>query len=248
LSPDFTKQFSKRADFYSRYRPSYPGKLLNIVKRETGLHEGWIVADIGSGTGLLAKVFLKSGNKVFGVEPNDQMRSHADRNLAGFANFVSVNGTAERTTLPNSSVDLITVGQALHWFNPAKTIREFSRVSRPGGHLCVVYNEWKKGDGFMRAYARVIREYGKGRAKVPHADAKYLARFFRGGKYSEFRVSNEQVLSHKGLVGRLLSASYIPLPGVSNFERDVSRLFAKHSRKGKVRLRYDTSIFVGEVR
>ena len=209
-----------------------------------------MVADIGSGTGLLTRVFLENGNRVFGVEPNDSMRSYAERDLGGLRNFVSVRGTAAHTTLPSKSVDLVAAGQALHWFDSARAAREFSRISKPGGSLCVAYNN-RKNDRVGTAYGEIIRRHGRDRAKVPHADARYIARFFKDEEYSEFEVPNEQSLRLEGVLGRLLSASYMPPPeekeDYSKLRGDVAKMFEEYSSDGRLKLRYRTNVYVGRM-
>jgi SAM-dependent methyltransferase len=250
LPPDYTRRFSKRAGWYASYRPGYPAAVIAILEKEIGFGPRQVVADIGSGTGLLTRIFLENGNRVFGVEPNDSMRSHAERDLGGFRNFVSVRGTAERTTLPSRSIDLVASGQALHWFDPGRSVREFSRIAKPGGGLCVTYNK-RKNDSVGRAYEQVIARYEKDRAKVPGAGAKYVARFFKGGECSKFEVPNEQSLDFEGLLGRILSASYMPHPdeksGYPKLRRDVRKMFEKFSSDGRLKLSYRTNVFVGRI-
>lgn len=249
---DSTLRFSKRADWYARYRPSYPPGILDILARELGFSKLDVVADIGSGTGLLARLFLANGNRVFGVEPNDRMRSYAERDLAGFGDFVSVKGTAERTTLPSGRVDLVAVGQALHWFNPGPAAREISRISKPRGCLCVVYNE-RINDRLGRAYRETVRKHERDRAKeiARTWNEKYLLPYFRSGKFSRFEIPNEQVLDFEGLLGRLVSASYMPSPeekqSFAAMMKDVRGMFDSFSLEGKVRLRYRANIFIGRV-
>jgi SAM-dependent methyltransferase len=247
---DYTRRFTKRADWYASYRPGYPASVIDILEKEMGFGSRSVVADIGSGTGLLTRVFLENGNRVFGVEPNDRMRSYAERDLGGFRNFVSVRGTAEHTTLPSRSVDLVAAGQALHWFDPARAAKEFSRISKPGGRLCVAYNS-RKNDKVGRAYGEIISRHARDRAKVPLADARYIARFFKDRKYSKFEVSNEQSLGLEGLLGRLLSASYMPPPDeerkYSRLRGDVTKMFEKFSSDGSLKLRYRTNVFIGRI-
>ena len=246
-----TRRFSKHAEYYAKYRPGYPKKVLALLRKEARLDRRSVVADVGSGTGILTRVFLENGNRVFGIEPNDDMRYYAERDLAAFSNFVSVKGTAERTTLSDDSVDLIAVGQALHWFNPTETAREFSRISRPGGHLCVVHNVRTMDAPFMSAYRSLIKRNERHLAEAPDVDASYVSRFFKGGKFSKFSTPNEQVLGYEGLLGRLASASYMPTPEdgkrYANFVSEVRKLFDSYESGGKVRLLYQTNVFVGEV-
>ena len=114
---DSTQRFSDRVDNYVKYRPRYPKTLIRGLIDEIEFSSDFIVADVGSGTGFLAEIFLQNNHLVFGVEPNKDMRQAAEKFLIGYDNFVSVNGTAEATTLKTSSVDLVTVGQAFHWFD-----------------------------------------------------------------------------------------------------------------------------------
>ena len=60
---------------YIKYRPGYPPAILDLLAKKCGLTSHSTVADIGSGTGLLARSFLDFGCEVTGVEPNPGMRA-----------------------------------------------------------------------------------------------------------------------------------------------------------------------------
>src|SRR6266404_6359884 len=109
---DAKQRFSSRVADYVRYRPSYPSALLDLLRSECALRPGHVIADIGSGTGLLSELFLKNGNRVFGVEPNEAMRQAGEEHLVSYDGFTSINGSAEATTLLNASVDFVTAAQA----------------------------------------------------------------------------------------------------------------------------------------
>src|SRR5688572_27997067 len=115
------ERFSNRVENYVRYRPSYPLAIVEFLKKECGLASNAVIADIGSGTGKLSELFLENGNVVIGVEPGPGMRAAAESILAGYTKFQSVVGTAEATTLDDSSVDYIVAGQAFHWFDPLRS-------------------------------------------------------------------------------------------------------------------------------
>src|SRR6201993_2182236 len=115
---DAKQRFSTRVADYVRYRPSYPSELLDLLHSECALRSGHAIADIGSGTGFLSELFLKNGNRVFGVEPNDAMRQAGEEYLAEYDNFTSITGSAEASTLDDGSVDFVVSGQAFHWFEP----------------------------------------------------------------------------------------------------------------------------------
>ena len=98
-----------------------------------------MIADIGSGTGKLAELFLRAGCNVFGVEPNKEMREAGER--MDYLNFTSVDASAEATSLPQHSADFITAGQAFHWFDLDRCRAEFVRVLKPGGWVVIIWND-----------------------------------------------------------------------------------------------------------
>ena len=111
---DPTQRFSSRVTNYVKYRPSYPATIIDVLATECGLTPDSITADVGSGTGLLAELFLQAGNRVLGIEPNRAMREAGEQLLRGDNRFVSIAATAEATTLPDHSVDFIAAGQSFH--------------------------------------------------------------------------------------------------------------------------------------
>ncbi len=249
---DYTRRFDKRANDYSKYRPGYPLGILEILRSEIGFSPRTTVADIGSGTGLLSRLFLQNGNRVYAVEPNDEMRTIAEHSLSSFPGFISVNGKAEHSTLKESSVDLVAVGQALHWFDPHLTTLEFARILKQNGHVLIAYNDRNREDPIMQDYEAVVNRHERERAGVPEVNDAYFSHFFQDGKHRVFTLTNEQYLDLEGLLGRLASASY--MPNAEDEQRfkalktDVSRLFKTWQREGQVRLLYDTLISLGPVR
>lgn len=243
-------RFDGRAEDYARYRPGYPVQLAEILERDAGLCEESAVADIGSGTGILAELLLERGTTVYCVEPNREMRKIAEKNLKRYApKFVSVNGTAEATGLAAEAVDLVTVGQALHWFEPERASREFQRILREGGSVAVVYNHRRETGEVEEAVGRIVRECERDKADVPDVDDEYVARFLGNRGFRKWAMANGQTLDAKGMLGRLASASYMPRPGTPGWkgvEREVHAFFAGR-REELVTLHYDTVLYLGQV-
>src|SRR5205809_5538182 len=125
---DAKQRFSNRVADYVRYRPGYPPAVLDHLRAECGLRPGHVIADIGSGTGLLSELFLKNGNRVYGVEPNAEMRQAGEEYLASYDGFCSVEGSAESTTLGDSTIAFVTAGQAFHWFEPSAVRSELALI------------------------------------------------------------------------------------------------------------------------
>src|SRR5713226_3126779 len=138
---DAKQRFSNRVVDYVRYRPGYPSAVLDLLRSECGLQSSHVIADIGSGTGIMSKLFLENGNRVFGVEPNTEMRQAGEEYLASYDGFSSIEGSAESTTLGDSSIDFVTAGQAFHWFEKEKTRAEFRRILRGKGWVVIAWND-----------------------------------------------------------------------------------------------------------
>jgi SAM-dependent methyltransferase len=249
---DSTSRFSDRVADYVATRPSYPAGILDILRVEAGLTPQSVVADIGSGTGLSAELFLKSGNVVYGVEPNADMRSAGESLLSGHPNSHSVTGSAEATTLVDRSVDLIIAGQAFHWFDAARARIEFLRILKPGGFVALLWNTRKlDSTSFLRGYERLLHELGTDYREVMHTniDRDKLRAFF-GGDFAYHTLPNEQRFEREGLRGRVRSSSYTPPVGHPNHEplmRQLDGLFDEHQEGGYVRFEYDTEIYLGRL-
>jgi ubiquinone/menaquinone biosynthesis C-methylase UbiE len=254
MTQDPKQRFSSRVENYVKYRPGYPIHMLAFLRETCGLSTDSVVADIGSGTGLLAVRFLELGCRVYGVEPNPEMRLAGEKYLAAFPAFTSIAASAEETTLPAACADFVTAGQAFHWFDPAKSALEFRRILKPGGWAGLVWNERKEDTTpFLRAYEALLQTYSPDYAAVNHSnvenDAQIMAAFFQG-PYQEATFDNFQVFDFEGVRGRLLSSSYAPEedhPNHTPMLKELERIFNLHQANGKVTFEYVTRLHYGHL-
>ena len=248
---DPKERFSSRVADYVLHRPGYPAAVLDVLGREIGFDFRWTVADIGSGTGISARLFLEHGNPVFAVEPNPAMRTAAEAWLRGREGFVSVDGSAEATGLAPASVDIVVAAQAFHWFSLPETSRELLRILRPPGWVALLWNvRHLDGSEFLRGYESLLLRFGTDYSTVRHERAEAALGDFFGGALTRRVVANEQRFDQPGLRGRLLSSSYAPPPGHPDHEPMLDALdglFERHQEGGRVRMTYDTVIYVGRV-
>jgi SAM-dependent methyltransferase len=249
---DTTRRFSTRVDNYVKYRPTYPPAIVAQLREECGLDPETVIADVGSGTGILSELLLSNGNHVYGVEPNQEMRAAGERLLAAYPTFTSVDGTAEATTLSDASVDMIAAGQAFHWFKPAPTRAEWRRILRPGGWAVLVWNVRRDDTDFLREYEAVLQTYGTDYAEVRHGNVHDadLAGFYGAVGPELRRLPNRQLFDLEGLIGRVFSSSYTPEPGQPNYEplrASLADLFARHQRDGQVAFEYETRLYFGRL-
>jgi SAM-dependent methyltransferase len=249
---DPTKRFSNRVDNYVKYRPRYPSDVIGLLEVKCGLTPASVIADVGSGSGILSELFLKHGNRVFGVEPNREMRAAGDKLLAKYSKFSSVGATAEVTTLVNASVDFITAGQAFHWFDREQTRAEFERILKPPGWVVLAWNGYRvASSSLMAAYQDLVVRYGTDYSEVMREIVSCdLESFYAPGVCQCARFEFQQVFDFEGLKGRLLSSSFAPEPGHPNYQpilRELRETFDTNQKDGKVVFHYETELYYGQL-
>jgi SAM-dependent methyltransferase len=250
---DAKQRFSNRVADYVRYRPSYPPALLDLLSKECGLRRENVIADIGFGTGLLSKLFLDNRNRLFGVEPNAEMRAAGEDFLREYSNFTSVDGSAEATTLPAASVDFIAAGQAFHWFDVAATGREFRRILKADGWVVVIWQDRRMEETpFAREYENLLERFGVDYKKVKdsYPEADKIRHFFDAGTFRTCDLPNQQMLDWDALQGRLRSSSYAPTQSSESYApmmAELRRIFDAHQVDGSVRMEYFARVYFGKL-
>jgi SAM-dependent methyltransferase len=249
---DAKQRFSSRVADYVRYRPGYPSALLDLLRSECALRPGHVIADIGSGTGFLSELFLKNGNRVYGVEPNQAMRQAGEEYLASYDGFSSIEGSAEATTLDDASVDFVTAGQSFHWFEPDSARREFARILKPGGWMVIAWNDRRMEEAsFTRAYENILERFGIDykNVKDSYPEADRIQSFLSA--FSQRDLPNHQILDWDSLRGRLRSSSFSPTedhPNYAPMMEELRKLFDAYQQEGQVRMDYFTRIYFGHVK
>jgi SAM-dependent methyltransferase len=243
------ERFSRVAGDYSNYRPGYPENIIAILKNEFKLSETFVIADIGSGTGKLSKLFLDNGNFTYGVEPNQEMRKSAESIFHGNGKFISVNGRAENTTLENNCTDFIVCGQAFHWFDKQKTRIEFERILKKNGYVMLIWNKRDDTKEMMIGYEKLIREYCPDHKNIGYEifEEKDLNIFFKPNPVRQFTLEYYQVFDFNELSGRLRSSSYSPAESSIAYKQLIAKLkelFDRYQQHGRIRFEYKTEMFV----
>lgn len=246
-----TERFSSRVESYRSFRPHYPAELLAALASLCELPREATVADIAAGTGIFTEQLLRAGHSVIAVEPNGPMRATCQGLKAAFPRLAVQDGTAEHTGLPDHSVDLITVAQALHWFDYSAARAEFVRVLRPDQWCAVIYNHRRmEGDGFHKGYERILEQFGSDYAAV-RARREPIREFFAPEICEKLSFQNHQDLTLEALVGRLVSSSYMPQPGHPGYDgmlHAATALFEAEQQNGTVQLGYEAIAYCARLR
>jgi hypothetical protein len=246
---EVTEFFSDRAAVYARFRPHYPEAFIKFLLEL--LPAQATIADIGAGTGILSGQLLGAGYTVFAIEPSAPMRSEAEQRLCSQVRFHSLNGSAEATSLPMSSVEGVTCAQSFHWFDRAGCRSEFERILREPKLVFLIWNE-EVLEGPIEEYSRILR------AATPAFESfnwrniqdHDFAAFFAPAPFERFYFSNPQSLDRETFVGRLLSGSHVPAPGQPGHQALIEKMtafFERHAKAGLLEFSYRTRVDVGRI-
>lgn len=247
-------KFTGKAKIYSKFRPSYPNEFIDYLYSDTGLKESSNIADIGAGTGIFSKHLLLRNSQVIGIEPNDDMRQTAEKDLNQFPKFSMIKASAEHTTLPDSSVDFITVAQAFHWFDRANFRLECQRILKDSGKVILVWNTRDCSSELVNENDEINKKYclnyngfsGGSGGENPES----YADFFKDGICEYRTFQNDLYFDEESFIGRNLSASYAPKEGTKdhqNYIDELRQLFLKFGINGKICLPNITKSYIGEV-
>ncbi|MBL8504268.1 MAG: class I SAM-dependent methyltransferase [Rhodocyclaceae bacterium] len=131
MSRPFKDHFSAQAGDYARYRPDYPPALFEWL---AGIAPSQDIAwDCGTGSGQSAVALAAHFSRVIATDPSQSQLDHAEAHPR-----VDYRCTPAEVGLPETaSVDLITVAQAIHWFDLDRFYAEARRVLKPGGVIAV---------------------------------------------------------------------------------------------------------------
>jgi len=248
---DNTSLFSGRVQNYIKYRPTYPTSLLDLLAMHCNLNPTHVIADVGSGTGILTEMFLKHGNPVYAVEPNAEMRSAAEKLLERYPNFTSVGAGAEATTIRSQSVDFVTAAQAFHWFDHPAARVEFLRILKPHGWVVLVWNMPRIETPFEKEYDDLWRAELKNAHEARDKYETYIEQFFTQTPVEHMMLEGvPQVMDCDQLIGRVLSSSAAIQPGEAGYEAFIQKvrgIFERHQQNGAITLSYKTDVFLGQL-
>lgn len=248
-----TEKFSNKSEIYTKYRSSYPKELKGLLKESINICEDTIGADVGAGTGIFTKQLAGIMRKVYAIEPNNDMRTACKKYCSEVKNVDIINGSAESTTLPDKSVDIITVAQAFHWFDKEKTKFEFQRILKSKGKVVLVWNSRDTENELIKENHRLLERlcpsfkgFSEGSSVTPNAYNDFFEQ-----ESCDYKVfSNNLIMTLDEYIGRNLSSSYAPLKNDENYKDFVEGLiciFRKYSNNDKLIFPQKTYVYIGDI-
>ena len=219
--------FTQRAQSYASGRMGYADRAIDqlfagIVKP----HD--VIADVGAGTGIFAKVFIERGYDTYCVEPNANMRRQAEAAFHGDPHFHSVAAPAEATTLPDHSIDLVTAASAFHWFDAVKFRAECLRILKPQGIVFTILNCRDYNDPFTLRQHELCEQYCLNFSSLRHGldKSEEKLKTFLGANLNRADFEYPLLYKKDQFVQRSLSSSYAPAPDTAAYDQYAEALWA----------------------
>lgn len=242
-TPDPTGRFSQRAGAYGRHRPGYPEAVFDFLLAGLGAPPELAAADVGAGTGLATRQLAGRVGRVFAVEPNAAMRAQAEPS----GKVVWLDGTAERTGLPDGAVDVAAAFQAFHWFEADRAFPEFLRIARR--RIALVQYERDETQAFARAYGDLIGPYRLDDTEARRLRALETFAAHAGGGLRRVVLPFGQSLTLQDLLGLLESSSYLPQEGepAGRLRAEAAHLFEAFAQGGQVEMARSAFVLVKDL-
>lgn len=147
----FKDHFSGIADAYAAARPEYPDELFDLIAKR--VPSDAIVWEPGCGSGQATRGLAARFAHIHATDPSAQQVAQHWANAGATKVTVAVE-PGERTSLPDASVQLVAIAQALHWFDRDAFFSECERVLAPGGVLAAWgYGDFVAPEGMVEAVA-----------------------------------------------------------------------------------------------
>jgi SAM-dependent methyltransferase len=261
LESSKVREYGKRIDFgktaadYGRFRAGYPAELYQrLAAFGIGVH-GQRVLDLATGTGFLSREFARRGCRVTGLDLSVPLMLEAQRidlEMQVASNYVR--SRVEALPFRETMFDLVTAGQAWHWFDRRRAATEAYRVLRPGGALLIAHFDWLglPGNVVEATEALVVKhnpewKLGGGTPGIyPHWPRDVAVAGFREIETFSFDVMAPY--THEGWRGRIRAsagiAAQLSSKQVETFDHELAELLATHFPKDPMGVHHRTFALV----
>ena len=239
-------KFNEKSEFYNKYRPNYSNELVDCIVSELNSLDDCI-ADIGCGTGIFTKQLVERNCKVIGIEPNLEMYEKAKNNLPGIK---VINSTSEDTTLDSNSINIITVAQALHWFNIDEFVKEAKRILKQDGKIAIVYNIVDDSKDVVKEFKYIHENYCENHNNHNRNFDELFESIF-GDNYILKEFSNNQKYTYEEFMGYESSMSYSLTKEDNRYNEyieSLNNLFNKYSKDGILELPMNSKLAFGKIK
>lgn len=192
--------FSKQASEYSKFRPQYPDEMIAYIV--SFVSNKAVALDIATGNGQVAHKLSAYFEAVYATDISENQL----KNAVPADNIIYKKESAEKTTFKDQQFDLITVAQAIHWFDFDPFYKEIYRILKPDGFFAVLgyglFSTNPDSDKIIQNYYHtIVGPYWD--AERIYLDENYETIPFPFEEVKTEKFQNELVWSFDQLIGYL---------------------------------------------
>jgi ubiquinone/menaquinone biosynthesis C-methylase UbiE len=237
--------FSTQAHLYAKFRPKYPKELYEFVLRKVKNREtAW---DCATGNGQVASELANYLEQVFATDISQKQLDNAHQNPKIHYTL----SQAEHTNFSDNTFDLVTVGQALHWFKFDDFYREVRRVCKPDAILAVwgygtlMIDNQEINDKMQMFYQEQIGKYWDAERRYIDDEYKTIPFEFSAIESPNFEMNYEWTIDElEGYLNTWSSVQkYIKLHG----QNPVNQFIDNVKFEGKIKIRFPIFLKIGRV-
>ena len=214
--------FSKQAETYNEYRPLYPKEMYDEI---LGLTKNRLFClDCGTGNGQVSRYMADHFKKVYAIDISENQLKQAEK----IQNISYRKERAEATSFHNNQFDLITIAQAVHWFDLKPFYQEVGRIAKNNAIIAIWgYGLLNIGDPFDKLikhfYHKTLGPYWNEQRKYIEAQYKSidfpfeeikLSRAYHIGQYMSLSEIDGYFNSWSSVQNYLQAKKTNPVPGL----------------------------------
>lgn len=236
----------EKARLYEQYRLPYADEMVDDLLRQIGVIS--LVADIGAGTCQLARLFAEKCSHIYAVEPDAAMRQVAAEVANGYPNITVIDGSAEQTTLPENSLDLMVIGNAFHRFKP-EAAPELLRVLKPSGWIAVIFYVFKNKAFADMLFPKLSQLQGLAARSQQKWHQMPIEKLFGDHPIQRLHYLQSKAVDWEAFWGSACSGIEAPDPSdeeFSQFEAINREVFNAFAVEGYMMMDYEINISYGQ--
>jgi ubiquinone/menaquinone biosynthesis C-methylase UbiE len=236
----------EKARLYEKFRLPYANEMVDDLLKQTGAIS--VVADIGSGTGQLARLFAANSTHIYAVEPDSAMRQVAAEVNKAYPNIQIVDGRAEQTTLPDNSIDLIVIGNAFHRFQPP-AIHELLRILKSSGWVAVIFYVFTNQAFTDRLFSQLSQLESLASRSKQNWHRMPIENLFGEHPIHTLHYAQSSTEDWEAFWGSACSGIEAPSPhdeDFARFEAINKEVFNNFAVNNRIRIDYEITVYMGQ--
>ncbi|WBW95076.1 class I SAM-dependent methyltransferase [Oceanirhabdus sp. W0125-5] len=251
-----SKRFDHAAEYYDKFRPSYPKEIIDSIIKESNINEHSQLLEIGAGSGKATELFVKRGLKIHCIEPGENLARIGEKRFKDTGRVSYDIKRFEEWEGEKESFDLIYSAQAFHWVPQPEGFESCSRLLKESGKLALLWNVYISNDTKLDSELMELSDFYGGLFALYSKEEAEALMNNRGEKIRESNLfSNikmiksywEKVYSLDEYIGFIKTSNgYLRLNVTDRIkvEEDVKRIIMNHG--GTVVRPYITSLYLAD--